>query len=1094
MQARRLIGWSRSARRVLLGIVFSVLMIVIVAAVVPVSLAFAAATSPLTAQAQGSPWSDLPDGLLDSYGITQSQVMGISSGYSDGTFQPYQNISRAQFVKMADAAFSISPADPSTATFLDVPVDHYYYAYIEGAFARGLVNGIGGGLFGPDSGITREQAIAIIVREVAAEQNFDLATLTEGQISTALAGFADGPSVSTSLRAEMAYAVINGITKGDSSANLAPQMPLERLAAVALLVRAHQGAVVLTVKYEGTVVKTYSLSQLEALPAFSGYAGFRTSGGTNTGPEAVTGVKITDIVADARGMALSSSQVVLVASGSFSKTFTYDRLINFTGFAIYKDDNPVAVTSLNGPLASVLVYSNPTGNVMPAGKGPLRFMVADGSAGDSMVMYPGSDSVSSVDTLNVGDVTMSLIEGDGQTAKLGTSVATPPSVKVTCTCGYPVPGVNVTFAVASGGGSVTGGSTFTDASGIATVGSWILGSSEGTNTLIATSAGLSGSPVTFTAQATTKAIPTVSSWPTATAITLGQALSASTLVGGAASVPGIFVFTDPATVPGSIGSYSASVTFIPTNMASYDLVTGNVNVTTDPPGTVLTVKYQGATIKTYTMAQLRGLAALTGFAGLRCNCGYIAPVDAVTGVKIIDIVADARGTVLTNGQAVMVSSGGYGYAFSYDRLISFTGFTMYDAATDTPVLTSSLTGPLASMLVYSDPAGKFVDPGTLRFFVADMIDEHAVMTPGYESVSDVDTLEVIEPTLTINDGNDQFATVGTTVDTAPSAKVTDAVGDPVAGVAVTFAVASGGGSVSPAGGSVTTNASGIASLSSWTLGSSPGANTLTATSAGLNGSPVTFAATGTTKGTPTISIWPTASTITLGQALSTSTLSGGSALVAGSFAFTNPDTVPGSSGTYNASVTFTPGDTAAYNTVLGSVPVTVDQGAVVLTVKYQGAVVKTYSMAQLQALTPFEGFAGTKSSGDTVRGPDAVIGVKITDIVADARGAAHPLNPNQSVTIAQTAGGSYSKTFSYEQLTSFTGFTLYDATSKNEVPISSLTGPLGSILVYSDPAGQVLTGQLRFFVADHSSENMVMTGSDSVSSVDTLDVTEPSTP
>ena len=73
--------------------------------------------------------------------------------------------------------------------------------------------------------------------------------------------------------------------------------------------------------------------------------------------------------------------------------------------------------------------------------------------------------------------------------------------------------------------------------------------------------------------------------------------------------------------------------------------------------------------------------------------------------------------------------------------------------------------------------------------------------------------------------------------------VTDAYNNPVSGVAVTFAVASGGGSVT--GASATTNASGIATVGSWTLGTTAGANTLTATSAGLTGSPVTFTATGT---------------------------------------------------------------------------------------------------------------------------------------------------------------------------------------------------------------------------------------------------------
>ncbi len=76
------------------------------------------------------------------------------------------------------------------------------------------------------------------------------------------------------------------------------------------------------------------------------------------------------------------------------------------------------------------------------------------------------------------------------------------------------------------------------------------------------------------------------------------------------------------------------------------------------------------------------------------------------------------------------------------------------------------------------------------------------------------------------------------------------------------------------------------------------------------------------KGTPIVSSWGTASGITYGQSLSASTLANGSASVAGTFAFTNPTTVP-NAGTYNASVTFTPTDAANYNTVGGSVSVAV---------------------------------------------------------------------------------------------------------------------------------------------------------------------------
>src|SRR6185369_5148102 len=74
----------------------------------------------------------------------------------------------------------------------------------------------------------------------------------------------------------------------------------------------------------------------------------------------------------------------------------------------------------------------------------------------------------------------------------------------------------------------------------------------------------------------------------------------------------------------------------------------------------------------------------------------------------------------------------------------------------------------------------------------------------------------------------------------------------------------------------------------------------------------------------TVSAWPTAGAITYGQTLASSMLTGGTASVPGSFAFTTPSTKP-NAGTANQPVTFTPTDTTNYNTVSGSVSVTVNK-------------------------------------------------------------------------------------------------------------------------------------------------------------------------
>ncbi len=80
--------------------------------------------------------------------------------------------------------------------------------------------------------------------------------------------------------------------------------------------------------------------------------------------------------------------------------------------------------------------------------------------------------------------------------------------------------------------------------------------------------------------------------------------------------------------------------------------------------------------------------------------------------------------------------------------------------------------------------------------------------------------------------------------------------------------------------------------------------------------------------TPSVTEWPTASAILHGHSLADSTLSGGTASVAGTFAFDSPTTVP-PAGSYSAAVTFTPDDTANYNPVSGTVNVTVNAPAAI---------------------------------------------------------------------------------------------------------------------------------------------------------------------
>src|SRR5213075_472462 len=99
-------------------------------------------------------------------------------------------------------------------------------------------------------------------------------------------------------------------------------------------------------------------------------------------------------------------------------------------------------------------------------------------------------------------------------------------------------------------------------------------------------------------------------------------------------------------------------------------------------------------------------------------------------------------------------------------------------------------------------------------------------------------------TIAANSPTSQPGTAGAAVGSPPSVLVKDANGNPVAGVAVTFSATGANGTVDPAT-PVTTDGSGVATATSWTLGTAVRTDTARATASGLAGSPVIFTATAT---------------------------------------------------------------------------------------------------------------------------------------------------------------------------------------------------------------------------------------------------------
>lgn len=97
-----------------------------------------------------------PDSTYFRY-IETAYLRGVIGGYTDGTFRPNSPVTRAQAAKMLVGARGWGEIRPATPTFSDVPSDHWAYGYVEAAASRGVIGGYTDGTFRPNNQVTRAQ-------------------------------------------------------------------------------------------------------------------------------------------------------------------------------------------------------------------------------------------------------------------------------------------------------------------------------------------------------------------------------------------------------------------------------------------------------------------------------------------------------------------------------------------------------------------------------------------------------------------------------------------------------------------------------------------------------------------------------------------------------------------------------------------------------------------------------------------------------------------------------------------------------------------------------------------------------------------------
>lgn len=108
--------------------------------------------------------------------VARLEQLKVLEGYPDGTFKPNNTITRAEFaavVVRAKGLDSAAQAAKGTTVFTDVPSTNWASGYVNIASKMNFVKGMGDGTFAPNSPVTYEQAVTMVIRalgyDVAAE-------------------------------------------------------------------------------------------------------------------------------------------------------------------------------------------------------------------------------------------------------------------------------------------------------------------------------------------------------------------------------------------------------------------------------------------------------------------------------------------------------------------------------------------------------------------------------------------------------------------------------------------------------------------------------------------------------------------------------------------------------------------------------------------------------------------------------------------------------------------------------------------------------------------------------------------------------------
>jgi len=155
---------------------------------------------------------------------------GLFTGSTKNTFSPNEKMTRGMLVTVLGRLAGVNVKNYEKNSFSDVKKDSFYHPYIEWAYSKGVIYGIGDGKFSPDRSITREE-MAVIFERYAKATGYNIPVTREASI------YEDKENIGTEYRAAVKAMQQAGIMTGIGGNKFNPKGNATRAEVSAMLSR-----------------------------------------------------------------------------------------------------------------------------------------------------------------------------------------------------------------------------------------------------------------------------------------------------------------------------------------------------------------------------------------------------------------------------------------------------------------------------------------------------------------------------------------------------------------------------------------------------------------------------------------------------------------------------------------------------------------------------------------------------------------------------------------------------------------------------------------------------------------------------------------